>query len=307
MLAIVIPYFKISFFEDTLLSLANQTDKRFKVYIGDDASPENPNDLLAKYREKFEIVYHRFANNLGGVSLIKQWERCIALTEAEKWIMILGDDDFLGNDVVASWYKNYNIFNEKSKVIRFASQLIYEESKSVSAIYNHPVWEKASDSFYRKFARLSRSSLSEYVFSKASYEKYGFHNYPLAWNSDDRAWLDFSDNKPIFTINESIVFVRMSVLNISGRADNIQIKNLSEIEFYKFMVSDKLKFYKREQRLRLMRKYQSEIKKTRNLRLSEWFFLLFFYLKYFNIDWFKKVCKKASEKYLKSYDFRKGQ
>lgn len=299
MLAIVIPYYKISFFEDTLLSLANQTNKQFKVYIGDDASTENPIDLLAKYRGKFEFVYHKFENNLGGISLIKQWERCIALTEAEKWIMILGDDDFLGNDVVASWYKNYDVFHEKSKVIRFASQLIYEELKSTSAIYNHPVWEKASDSFYRKFARVSRSSLSEYIFSKESLEKYGFYDYPLAWNSDDRAWLDFSDNKPIFTINDSIVFVRMSVLNISGRLDNVRLKNLSEIEFYKFIVFNKLKFYKREQRLRLIRKYQSEIKKTRDLSFFEWLFILSVYLRYFNIDWFKKVCKKVYKKYFK--------
>jgi hypothetical protein len=35
MLAIVIPYYKRTFFEETLQSLANQTDKRFQVFIGD--------------------------------------------------------------------------------------------------------------------------------------------------------------------------------------------------------------------------------------------------------------------------------
>jgi hypothetical protein len=40
MLAIIIPYYKLCFFEENLQSLAAQTDKRFKVYIGDDASPE---------------------------------------------------------------------------------------------------------------------------------------------------------------------------------------------------------------------------------------------------------------------------
>jgi hypothetical protein len=40
MLAIVIPYYKIRFFEATLQSVAIQTDKRFKVYIGNDASDE---------------------------------------------------------------------------------------------------------------------------------------------------------------------------------------------------------------------------------------------------------------------------
>ena len=48
MLAIVIPYYKYTFFEETLLSLQNQTNKKFNVYIGDDASPENPLDLTVQ-------------------------------------------------------------------------------------------------------------------------------------------------------------------------------------------------------------------------------------------------------------------
>jgi hypothetical protein len=36
MLTIIIAYFKFTFLEATLNSFANQTDKRFKVYTGDD-------------------------------------------------------------------------------------------------------------------------------------------------------------------------------------------------------------------------------------------------------------------------------
>jgi hypothetical protein len=35
MLAIIIPYYKLTFFLATLESLANQTDNRFTVYIGE--------------------------------------------------------------------------------------------------------------------------------------------------------------------------------------------------------------------------------------------------------------------------------
>lgn len=56
MLAAQIPYFKLAFFEETLQSLANQSDKRFKVYIGDDASPESPKNLLNHYQGKFDFV-----------------------------------------------------------------------------------------------------------------------------------------------------------------------------------------------------------------------------------------------------------
>ena len=59
MLAIVIPYFKLTFFEATLQSLANQTDKRFKVYIGDDASPESPIFLLENEEELFLRLFYK--------------------------------------------------------------------------------------------------------------------------------------------------------------------------------------------------------------------------------------------------------
>ena len=108
MLAIVIPYFKINFFEETLSSLASQSDKRFKVYISNDESPENPIHLIDKYKSKLDLVYHKFETNLGGMSLVMQWDRSIDLIEDEKWIMILGDDDYLDKDVVKCFYEYYN-------------------------------------------------------------------------------------------------------------------------------------------------------------------------------------------------------
>lgn len=288
MLGIVIPYYKLTFFEATLESLANQIDQRFKVYIGDDASLEDPTVLLEKYKGKFDFVYHRFESNLGGTSLVKQWERCIALIADEVWIMVLGDDDFLEETVVSSWYENFEKFNLKTNLIRFASRLVFEKSNTISDLYSHPIWERATDSYYRKFKQVSRSSLSEYFFSKTVYEKFGFYNYPLAWNSDDRAWLDFSDNKPIYTINESVVFVRMSSQNITGRRDNILTKNLSEIQFYKFLISNKFQFYENNQRLELIKKYGKEIKRTRKLNLSEWIFIVYYCLIFFSVGYLKK-------------------
>jgi hypothetical protein len=155
----------------------------------------------------------------------------------------------------------------------------------------------ATDSFYRKFEYLTRSSLSEYIFSRSSYVKYGFYDYPLAWNSDDHAWLEFSDNKPIFTINDSSVFVRLSALNISGKVDNMNFKSLSVIAFYRFVISEKLKFHTAPQRDRIMRRYEKEIRNIRNLKFSEWLFLLYFYLKYFDFD----SVKKFNKRFLKSY------
>jgi len=105
-LAIVIPYYKIDFFEVCLESLSIQTNKNFKVYIGDDASPEDPSEILEHFKDSLNIVYHRFYENLGGTSLTQQWHRCINLSAGERWIMILGDDDYLSENYVEEFYKD---------------------------------------------------------------------------------------------------------------------------------------------------------------------------------------------------------
>lgn len=278
-LAIVIPFYKLTFFEENLESLANQTDKRFKVYIGDDASPESPSKLLEKYNGKFEFVYHRFETNMGGISLTQQWERCIGLSKDEEWIMILGDDDYLGENVVAQFYSNLPEFQYKANVVRFASRTIVQEENYKAAICQHPIWESATDGYLRKFKFLTRSSLSEYVFSKQTYEKYGFYNYPLAWNSDDRAWLDFSEDKPIYSINEAVVCSRLSAINITGKKDNLVLKNASLVQFYKFLIQNKFKHYSKFDRVKIIRQYHYVLKCTRKLDVSDWIFLYKNYLK----------------------------
>lgn len=299
MLAIIIPYYKLIFFNDTLQSLSNQTDKRFKVYIGDDGSPENPLALINSYRDKFDIVYHRFKENLGSISLTKQWERCIDLTSNEEWIMILGDDDYLDDKVVASWYENYHLFDKKSEVIRFASKMVMQDKNEISNSFEHPIWEIATDAYLRKFNNMTRSSLSEYIFSKKTYDKFHFYNYPLAWNSDDQAWLYFSDKKPIFTINDSLVFVRLSSSNISGKTDNVLLKNNSQILFYKKFIKEQLHYCDHTQRLLFFRSYENSILKTRKLTFSEWIFLFVYYVKWFNYEDFRKILKRFLNTVLK--------
>ncbi|MRX67907.1 hypothetical protein GJU42_08030 [Flavobacterium resistens] len=143
--------------------------------------------------------------------------------------------------------------------------------------------------------------MSEYIFSRKTFLKHGFHNYPLAWNSDDRAWLDFSDNKPIFTINKALVYVRLSTLNISGKQDKQDEKKLSAISFYRFLIANKLKFYALPEREIIIRFYESEIITQRKLKLSEWCFLTYFYLRYLDFYSIKKFSKRFLKSILKKH------
>ena len=283
MLAIIIPFFKLTYFEATLQSLANQTDKRFRVYIGDDASPEDCSALLQRFEEKIDFTYHRFKTNLGAISLTQQWERCITLSNDEEWIMILGDDDVLGNNVVSEFYTDLiNVNHEEINLIRYASQIIDKFGDSISEVFGHPKIESSSDSFWRKFQEKTRSSLSEYIFKREVYLKYKFKNFPLAWHSDDLAWLEFADNKPIFSINTSLIKVRVSSSSISGLKSNILEKNIAESLFLKEIVKNKLYLFNKDISLQLLYQTEVSIKKSRKLSYSEWLYLANGYWNYFS-------------------------
>ena len=252
MLAIVIPYYKINFFEATLTSLANQTDKRFKVYIGDD-NGENPKKILSKYEGKFDYQYTRFATNLGSESLVEQWNRCIALSNDEPWLMLLGDDDVLANNTVALFYKNLEFLNhENCNVLRFASQVIDENDKVLSKPYFHPVIQEATVAYYEKITGKSRSSLSEYIFKRSAYEMYSFKNFPLAWHSDDLAWLEFSNFSNLRTVNAAIQKIRVSSLSISGNQSNARKKHKASFSFYLLLITKYLSYFSRPQQKLLL-------------------------------------------------------
>lgn len=236
-LAIVIPYYKINFFEATLDSLANQTNKQFKVYIGDDASPDNPAILLEKYKNKIDFVYQRFEHNLGGTSLVQQWNRCLNLCNDEEWVMILGDDDVLGTNCIDAFYTNLKEIKElKTSVIRFATQVIDKEGTALSKVHQHPKTELAVDFLMRKIRGGTRSSLSEYIFKKRLVDSIQFKDLPLAWYSDLLAVLEFSRWKYIFTVNDAIVHFRLSGLNITSKNDNVIVKNCATFQFYYYLL-----------------------------------------------------------------------
>jgi glycosyltransferase involved in cell wall biosynthesis len=250
MLAIIIPYYKLTFFEATLASLASQTDQRFKVYIGDDASPEDPLILLEKCQDQFDFEYHRFENNLGGVSLVKQWERCIALSGVEEWLMILGDDDVLGENVVHEFYRNLNEININSHVIRFASRKIDKAGVKTTKVYHNPKMERSTDFLFRK----TRSSLSEYMFKRSQIVTIGFKDFPLAWLSDVLAVLEFSDFKEVYSINEAVIYIRITDLSISGKQDNLKSKSNATFYFYHYLLTHKIDYFTLVQKKELLQR-----------------------------------------------------
>lgn len=237
-LAIIIPYYKISFFKETLESVENQTCKDFSLFIGNDASPENPEILIKETLKTTEFTYKEYTENFGSQNLVKQWERCIESSAAGEWFMILGDDDIISDNFVAQFYKNLpEIEQNKSNVIKFSQRWIDENGQPFKEYSVQPKLLTALENWKEKYIKGQRSSLSEHIFRKSAYEKVKFRHFPLAWGTDDLAVFEISGTAPVYFISDAKVEVRISSQSISGSGELYLEKQRHAISFETYFIN----------------------------------------------------------------------
>lgn len=218
-LAIIIPAYKSTYLQFALNSLANQTCKDFTVYIGDDCSPYDLKSIVDEYLEKIDIIYHRFETNIGGKDLVKQWERCIALSKDEPYIWLFSDDDVMQAKCVEHFMRVPQDIKDNF-IVHFDIGIINEFSNGkINLIKNYPKYLTAKEYLDKKLKGELISFVVEFIFPRKVYlETGGFENYDLAWGSDFMTWIKFANHcKGIYNIqtDEALVLWRKSNENIS--------------------------------------------------------------------------------------------
>lgn len=214
-LAIVIPAYKARFLRQALDSIAKQSDTRFTVYVGDDASPDNIKEICDDFTDCIDLVYKRFDKNLGHKSLVAHWNRSIKESSAP-WIWLFCDDDVMEPSCVEMFYRTIDSEENKYTLLRFNTLTINDEGDVIRVNSPHPLTESGIHFTYHRLKGERQSFVSEYIFSRKSYnDNNGIIDFPIAWCSDDASWLAFSGKKGILTIQGAKVLWRLSAYNIS--------------------------------------------------------------------------------------------
>lgn len=215
-LAIIIPAYKATFLPAALDSIAAQTCKDFTLYIGDDCSPEPIGDIVEQYRDKIELVYLRFDNNLGGKDLVAQWERCIAMSKDEPYIWLFSDDDVMEPNCVEILLKQVDETKGSYDLYHFDSYRIDEEGNFELLRNPYPAVLSSYDFYKGKMSGIYDSFVVENVFSRQIYKQSdGFKNFDLAWGSDIATWCIFSHENGICRIPGALIGWRRSSRNIT--------------------------------------------------------------------------------------------
>ena len=225
-LAIVIPAYKARFLHKALESIAGQTDKRFTVYVGDDASPDNIKQICDNFTGRLDLIYTRFNENLGHKSLVAQWNRSIEKS-SEPWIWLFCDDDVMEPKCVEMFYKTIDREKDKFRLLRFNTITIDDAGEIIRTNTPHPQLESGVQFIYHRLNYNRTSWVSEYIFSREAYkENKGMIDFPIAYCSDDASWLAFSKGRGIITIQGAQVFWRQSAYNISPSGAKYQTERL---------------------------------------------------------------------------------
>ena len=260
MLAIIIPYYKKKYFAQTLQSVEKQTDKRFHLYIGNDKSPENPDDLINSLLKNTTFSYYYYKKNLGGNNLTEQWHRIIDELGDEKWLMILGDDDILGENVVEEFYNHLSIIeNGDISLVKLKKTIIDEENNAVSEEPEFPKKYSSVQLIEDKMFGRRHNSLTEHIFRRDVYKKYKFKSFPLAWHSDDLALLEFAEFKDFLYIASATVYVRISSESISGQDNGDTRKSLASYQFFEYLLKNYNKRFSKEMTRLLVKRYREII------------------------------------------------
>lgn len=232
-LAIIIPAYKATFLNETLKSISNQTNRNFTLYIGDDASPYPLKEIVDKFINKIDLVYHRFDKNLGGKDLVAHWERCIDLTNSEEYFWLFSDDDIMEPNCVDLFYKQL-VDKQRYPVYHFDIKVIDENSKLIRSSKTYPS-EISSSSYYRKkMTWRLESYVIENIFSSTEFYKTGrFQNFDLAWGSDTATWYKLIAKQKMKCIAGAFVYWRSSGQNISpNNSEELVIRKLNALDSF---------------------------------------------------------------------------
>ncbi|WP_051697909.1 glycosyltransferase family 2 protein [Prevotella sp. 10(H)] len=221
-IAIIIPAYKSEFLSFTLDSLSNQTDKNFRVYIGDDNSPANLYEIVSRYEDNLKIFYKRYKKNMGGKDLVAHWNRCLEMIQDEAWFIMFSDDDLMDPDCIKLLREE--IQKSDNDVFHFNLKIIDTEGNITNTPPQYPGNLSSIDFFKQLYSYKIDARMPEFVFRLSHFRKTGgFIPFNLAMCSDNATVMNCAYEKGIRTIENAYVQWRYSGKNVSSSTDSVPV------------------------------------------------------------------------------------
>lgn len=212
LVSFVLPAYKASWISEAIDSILAQTYTNIELIIVNDQSPEPIRDIVAQYDDS-RIRYYENEENIGGKSLVAQWEKCISYAIGE-YLVIAGDDDIYHPLFTEKCLELSNKYSSVD-IIRARTEQINEHGALIATDHSFPEWMNQTEYIYRYRDGSAFICIGNFLFRSSALVKKGIVNFPKALGSDIATTIDLAENG-IATTNDILFSFRHSNQHISG-------------------------------------------------------------------------------------------
>lgn len=188
----VLPAYKSDYLGSAISSILNQTEIDFELIIINDASPFNLDAIVNTFSDS-RIRYFKNEVNLGGKSLVSQWNKCLSYASGD-YVVLASDDDVYSPDYLSEMKRFVQLY--PNIYIYSTRKLIIDENDKVVDIDGYlGEYLSCIDYMTQLFSHRVYSSISNFMFNRRMLiESGGFIDFPVAWYSDDAIVIKMSNN-----------------------------------------------------------------------------------------------------------------
>ena len=214
MFSVVLPAYKAAFLEKAIASVLAQSHPDFELIIVNDASPEDLDGIVAKFDDP-RIRSYRNERNIGGVSLVANWNHCLSYGRGDLAVLFSDDDlmhpDFLRDmKDLSERYPQADVF--------YARVAVIDDGGAVKSIGPAaPEFEHCLDFVWHRVHNHRLIYAANFAFRRKALQAMGgFVDFPLAWGSDSATWFSLARLKGIASTARVRSYWRWSDYNISN-------------------------------------------------------------------------------------------
>lgn len=222
---------RANYLEFTIESILNQTYKKFNLYVLDNRSNDNTEEIVRKFNDK-RIKYILNDMNWG---MVGNWNRALEISN-EQYINIFHDDDQMTETYLEQVLKFYEKFPDVI-FVHSGSYMIDTKGELISVRIAN--WEEVTegDNFLKFYIKKGGSIIAPSVtINKKKLPDYERFDSLLPFTADINFWLRISKYGSIGYINKPLIKYRRHEYSITnGLFNKLDIKIQDRMNFKKFL------------------------------------------------------------------------
>lgn len=233
LVSIGIPAYKATYLYEAIESALSQDYKNIELIIVDDCSPFHLDIIVNQFNDS-RIRYYKNKENLGKVSIVHNWNKCLSLARGEYFVLLCDDDLLLPNFVsellkLTNKYPNCNVFHARK--INLHKDLSQTESPT------WPQYENATNFLRNRLAKKRHHTITEFLYRTAAIQDKKYIVFPKGFYSDNASIINFSQNGGIASSKKCLAIFRYSEEHITTNSstENCIGKTKDAIAYWKWI------------------------------------------------------------------------